>query len=64
MLKLSKTSANNSKTDLESFDPKAQRDSWNAKSLEVNEYNLFHNVADHTRVRGLDIPSMLDQILT
>ena len=55
----------NSKIDWESFDPRAQPDSWNAKLLEViNDHCLFQNVTDHTRIRGLDRPSMLDLIFT
>jgi len=73
VLQLSETNAKeilvtgdfNSKIDWESFDPRAQPDSWNAKLLEViNEFCLFQNVTDHTRIRGLDRPSMLDLIFT
>lgn len=42
---------------------RAQSDSWNAKLPGiVNDFCLFQNVTDHTRLRGAYRPSMLDLI--
>ncbi|XP_069970985.1 uncharacterized protein PF3D7_1120000-like [Penaeus vannamei] len=62
VLRLSETNAKEilitwdfkSKFDWEGFDPRAQPHSWDANLQEViNEYCLYQNETDHTKVRGL-----------